>query len=113
MRLQDSAPTPPAVVKARAEIEMLAAELAKFAAREGRYPTEAEGFDALISPPVPLPPDPRPSPRLKSIPLDPWERSYQYKESPAEKGRYLLYSLGSTNRETIGVQVPPVVPPSR
>lgn len=83
---------------ARSQIEMLGAALDAYRLDNGRYPTTAQGLDALREAPTS---EPRPSnwrgPYLrKDVPLDPWDRPYLYL-SPGESNPrgYDLVSLGA------------------
>lgn len=83
---------------ARSQIQMLGAALDAYRLDNGRYPTTAQGLDALREAPAA---DPRPSnwrgPYLrKDVPLDPWGNSYAY-VSPGEVNRngYDLVSYGA------------------
>jgi general secretion pathway protein G len=83
---------------ARSQIEMLGAALDAYRLDNGRYPTTAQGLDALWEPPTA---EPRPTnwrgPYLrKAVPLDPWNNPYVY-ASPGEfsASGYDLVSLGA------------------
>jgi general secretion pathway protein G len=86
---------------ARSQIEMLGAALDAYRLDNGRYPSSAQGLDALWNASTS---DPRPSnwrgPYLrKAVPLDPWSHPYIYK-SPAEQSRggYDLSSYGADGK---------------
>ncbi|MEW6001040.1 MAG: type II secretion system major pseudopilin GspG [Nitrospirota bacterium] len=76
---------------AKAQIELLGQGLDQFRLDTGRYPTTAEGLNALLNNPG------TPGwegPYLKKIaPNDPWGRPYHY-ESPGSHGDYDLFSYG-------------------
>src|SRR5918996_1982074 len=83
---------------ARSQIEMLGAALDAYRLDNGRYPTAAQGLDALWTEPAA---EPRPTnwrgPYLrKAVPLDPWNNAYVFL-SPGEVNRqgYDLLSLGA------------------
>jgi general secretion pathway protein G len=83
---------------ARSQIEMLGAALDAYRLDNGRYPTTAQGLDALWAEPVA---EPRPGnwrgPYLrKAVPADPWGNAYVY-VSPGEANPrgYDLLSLGA------------------
>lgn len=78
----------------RAQIELLGTALDTFRLDVGRYPSSQEGLAALRQRPFGL--DRWDGPYLKKeIPLDPWQRQYQYR-SPGEGGRpYDLLSFGA------------------
>lgn len=83
---------------ARSQIEMLGAALDAYRLDNGRYPTTAQGLEALWEEPVV---EPRPSnwrgPYLrKAVPLDPWGQAYVY-ANPGEMNPtgYDLISYGA------------------
>jgi general secretion pathway protein G len=83
---------------ARSQIEMLGAALDAYRLDNGRYPTTAQGLDALWQQPTL---EPRPTnwrgPYLrKSVPADPWGNAYVYL-SPGEVNErgYDLVSYGA------------------
>ncbi|MDO6385643.1 MULTISPECIES: type II secretion system major pseudopilin GspG [unclassified Uliginosibacterium] len=79
---------------AKAQIEAFGKALDTFRLDAGRYPTTAEGLNALLTKPV----DVRTwnGPYLaKAIPLDPWGKTYIYK-IPGTRGRdFDIISYGS------------------
>ena len=86
---------------ARAQIEMLGAALDAYRLDTGRYPTTAQGLDALWTAPTA---EPRPAnwrgPYLrKPVPRDPWGAAYVYR-SPAVESRtgYDLLSYGGDGK---------------
>lgn len=83
---------------ARAQMEMLGAGLDAYRLDNGRYPTSAQGLEALRTEPT-LEPRPRNwrGPYLRrAVPLDPWDTPYVY-TSPGEANPngYDLLSLGA------------------
>ena len=77
---------------AKTQIEMLGQGLDAFRLDVGRYPTTAEGLNALITNPGV---EGWNGPYLKKgVPNDPWKRPYQY-EAPGQHGDYDLISLGA------------------
>ena len=78
---------------ARLQMERFEKALELFLLDHGRYPTTAEGPQALVTNPGsmnwtgPYLSEPR-------IPADPWGRSYRY-VSPGDHGSYDLWSLGA------------------
>lgn len=80
------------------QIEEFAAGLDLFHLETGRYPTSAEGLDALIRKPDGVTNWNGPYLRKKKIPSDPWSRDYYY-ESPGRNSDYDIYSLGNDNAE--------------
>jgi general secretion pathway protein G len=81
---------------AKTQIEMFRLPLASFMLSVGRYPSTAEGLEALRKNPGL---DLWDGPYLeKEVPLDPWGRPYIYK-CPGEHGDYDLVSLGADGQE--------------
>lgn len=76
---------------AKAQISMIEQALDHFRLDVGRYPTTQEGLSALEK--NPGLPKWEGSYLKKGLPVDPWDRPYQYK-SPGSHGEYDLYSLG-------------------
>ena len=64
----------------------------------GRYPTTAEGLDALIRNPSGLMTWKGPYLGKREIPKDPWGRFYVYR-SPGQHGAYDLFSYGQDGVE--------------
>lgn len=84
---------------ARSQIEMLGTALDAFKLHVGRYPTTAEGLDALWTKSPSMPASWRGPYLRKAVPLDPWGNPYQYR-SPGEASRaaYDLVSFGADGR---------------
>ena len=80
-------------VTARSQIEMLGAALDGYRLDNGRYPTTAEGLDALVA--APSGATRWNGPYLQgAIPADPWGTKYQY-QAPGPNGRdYEILSYG-------------------
>lgn len=77
---------------AKTQIELFGSALDEFRLDNGRYPTTAEGLEALRTKPGGL--TNWDGPYLpKAIPPDPWGRSYVY-VCPGEHGPYDLVSYG-------------------
>lgn len=77
---------------AKAQIENFGAALDEFRLDNGRYPTTAEGLEALLKAPDGL--EKWAGPYLpKAVPKDPWGHEYVYR-SPGEHGDYDLLSYG-------------------
>jgi general secretion pathway protein G len=77
---------------AKLQIEDFIGKIDAFHFDMSRFPTTAEGLDALIHNPGNI--EEWGGPYLKgSVPLDPWGRAYVYK-CPGDQGSYDLYSLG-------------------
>lgn len=88
-----SAPRPDAA--AQSEIATMVAQLGIFQKSIGRYPTAAEGLDALVQRPSALPEEAK-WPKLRSnIPRDPWGRAYEYQELPGIPPAYRVHSRGA------------------
>ena len=81
---------------AHLQIENLSGALDLFKLDMQRYPTQQEGLEALIQPPLGASGWSGPYLKQKSVPLDPWGRAYNYR-IPGEHGEYDLYSLGASN----------------
>jgi general secretion pathway protein G len=79
---------------AHIQIENIAGALDLFRLDMGRYPSQAEGLQALVEQPVGLDTWNGPYLKQKSIPLDPWSRPYIYK-IPGDHGDYDLYTFGA------------------
>jgi general secretion pathway protein G len=76
---------------AKTEVEMLGQALDLFKLDTGRYPTTAEGLNALTANPgIPNWDGPY---LKKALPIDPWKRPYNY-QSPGTHGDYDLSSYG-------------------
>jgi len=77
---------------AKAQIDSLGKALDQYRLDVGSYPSTEEGLNALTT-------SPQNQPRWsgpylqKAVPLDPWDRPYQYR-APGEHGDYDLYTLG-------------------
>jgi general secretion pathway protein G len=77
---------------AKTQIELFGQALDQFRLDTGRYPTTAEGLNALlVDPGVPGWDGPY---LKKAVPNDPWGRPYHY-DSPGTHGDYDIVSLGS------------------
>lgn len=81
---------------AKMQVSELSGALDLYRFDVGRYPTSAEGLNALVSNPGV---ENWSGPYLKkAVPKDPWNREYQYR-SPGEHGDFDLYSLGADGSE--------------
>ena len=83
---------------AKLQIQDFSTALDVFRLDVGRYPTTAEGLQALIVQPVGVNRWNGPYLRKNIIPKDPWGNDYQYR-SPGQHGAFDLYSLGADNTE--------------
>ena len=81
---------------AKTQIEMLMTALDAYRLDMGHYPTQQEGgLEALVNNPGS---DKWAGPYLKKgVPLDPWDRAYEYRH-PGEHGEVDLYSYGADNQ---------------
>lgn len=77
------------------QINSLATALATFRLEIGRYPTTAEGLDALVKAPAGVSGWNGPYVQAKTIPKDPWDRPYLYRQPPQKAVDFDLYSLGA------------------
>lgn len=78
---------------AQAQIELFGTALDALRLDIGRYPTTAEGLQALVERPAGVESWQGPYLR-KAVPPDPWGRPYVYK-SPGDHGEYDLISYGA------------------
>ncbi len=87
------------VKAARLQIESFSSSLDLFYLDTGRYPTTAEGLDALAQRPADVAVWNGPYVKGGRVPLDPWGHPYQYR-SPVDNDRpYEIVSFGSDGRE--------------
>ncbi|MCK9988242.1 MAG: general secretion pathway protein G [Azoarcus sp.] len=80
------------VKAARAQVEGLVKALDLYRLDTGHYPSTEQGLAALVTRPGNEPKWGGPY-LQKSVPQDPWGRSYAY-AAPGEHGEYDVYSLG-------------------
>ncbi|QMW24616.1 type II secretion system major pseudopilin GspG [Sandaracinobacteroides saxicola] len=78
--------------KARADVAAIEQALELYRLDMGRYPTMEEGLVALTKP------TPASGALLKTLPDDPWQRPYQYRQ-PGIHGPVDVFSLGSDGAE--------------
>ena len=64
----------------------------------GRYPSTAEGLEALVHKPAASVSWNGPYLKGEKVPSDPWGNRYNYR-SPGEHGKYDLYSYGADGRD--------------
>ena len=83
---------------AKLQIEDFSTALDAFRLDMGRYPTTAEGLQALVLQPSGATRWNGPYLRKNLIPKDPWGNDYQYR-APGQYGYFDLYSLGADNVE--------------
>ena len=77
------------------QIKALGGAISAFRFEVGRYPTTAEGLDALVKEPAGATGWNGPYLQSRTIPKDPWGQAYRYRY-PAQKAvDFDLYSLGA------------------
>ena len=84
---------------ARIEMKNMATALDFFLLDVGRYPTQQEGLQALVTSPAGLAPWHGPYLKTNTFgapPLDPWGHPYQYR-IPGQNGDYDLFTIGPDN----------------
>lgn len=79
---------------ARVELAKVADALETYYSVYTRYPSNEQGLQALTQASQRLP-----EPLLKSVPVDPWERVYQYNRPGREGQPYEVFTLGADGRE--------------
>jgi general secretion pathway protein G len=82
---------------ARTQIEMIGVALDSYRLDNGRYPTTEQGLEALRTRPgtEPVPTNWRGPYLRRAVPIDPWDRPYEYRSPGQENpGSYDLFSLG-------------------
>ncbi|WDY58359.1 type II secretion system major pseudopilin GspG [Pseudomonas sp. PSKL.D1] len=86
---------------ARTDLQSISTALEVYRLDNGRYPSTAQGLEALVMRPTqaPLPRLWNASGYLNSVPIDPWGAAYQY-ASPATRSNqgFDLFSLGGDGR---------------
>ncbi len=82
---------------AKTQISAFASAVEAFALDVGRYPTEAEGLDALISQPSSAATWDGPYIKKKNVPKDPWGNPYHYTDQ-GSTGDFEITSMGSDGR---------------
>jgi general secretion pathway protein G len=85
---------------ARSQMEMLATALDAYRLDTGRYPSTADGLDALMSPPAANAPSTWRGPYLRrAVPRDPWGNPYVYVfPGVANPAGFDLMSYGADGR---------------
>lgn len=81
----------------KAQLENLATAVESFYTDNARYPTEAEGLNALIAPPQGLTTWSGPYLKKKTLPKDGWGGEFVYKLD--KDFGYVIRSLGADKRE--------------
>ncbi len=83
--------------RARADIRQIETALNLYRLDNFRYPTTSEGLQALVTNPgETVAPNWRQS--LPRIPLDPWQKPYQY-ASPGQHGDFDVFTYGADGQE--------------
>jgi general secretion pathway protein G len=75
------------------QIKNIETALSLFRLNNGRYPSNEEGLEILVSPPDGQ------SNYIKAIPKDQWGNEYQYRSPGQQQGDYDLWSFGRDGRE--------------
>ncbi len=86
------------VKSTRLQIDNFGKALDLFFLDAGRYPSSAEGLDALVQKPAAVGGWAGPYLKGDKVPTDPWGNHYNYR-APGEHGRYDLYSYGADGRD--------------
>ncbi|ADP71051.1 general secretion pathway protein G [Rhodomicrobium vannielii ATCC 17100] len=86
------------VKSARFQIDGFSKALDLYFIDAGRYPSTAEGLDALVRKPGSSAAWNGPYLKSDKLPADPWGNRYNYR-SPGEHGKYDLYSYGADGRD--------------
>jgi general secretion pathway protein G len=87
------------VKTAKLQMENFASSLDLFYMDTGRYPTSAEGLNALEQRPSDVEMWNGPYIKGSKVPVDPWGNAYQYRIAPGHTPPYEIISLGSDGRE--------------
>jgi general secretion pathway protein G len=80
------------------QIDSLSAALDLFYLDNGRYPSQSEGLQALITRSTSAEHWNGPYLQQSAVPLDPWGHAYDY-HVPGDKKPYAIVSLGSDGRQ--------------
>ena len=86
------------VKSAKIQIQSFSAALDLFYLDAGRYPTAAEGLDALVRPVSGIAAWNGPYIKGGKVPADPWGNGYVYRV-PGERSAYEIRSLGADGQE--------------
>ena len=82
---------------ARHDIATIMQSLKLYRLDNGRYPTNDQGLQALVTKPTSAPAPSNWKPYLDKLPKDPWGNTYQYL-SPGVHGEVDVFSLGADNQ---------------
>jgi general secretion pathway protein G len=86
-----------AINRARTDIRQIETALNLYRLDNFRYPTTAEGLQALVTSPGEAS-APNWKQYLPRVPVDPWEQPYQY-ASPGQHGDFDVFTLGADRQE--------------
>ncbi len=82
---------------AKHDIATIMQSLKLYRLDNGRYPTNDQGLQALVTKPTSAPAPSNWKPYLDKLPKDPWGNTYQYL-SPGVHGEVDVFSLGADNQ---------------
>lgn len=83
------------VQAARVDVNNLAQALKLYKLDNGRYPTSAQGLQALVAKPADGPVPANWKPYLDKLPSDPWKQPYQYLQPGVRSADFDVFSLGA------------------
>lgn len=86
------------VKAAKVQIAELSQALEMYKLDVDKYPTSAQGLNALVESPDNAKRWNGPYLSKSKVPLDPWQQEYHY-VSPGEHGKFDLFSFGADERE--------------
>ena len=86
------------VKAAKIQMQSFASALDLLYLDTGRYPSSAEGLNALMKPTSAMPGWNGPYLKGDVVPNDPWGKPYTYR-SPTERGKFEIKSFGSDGQE--------------
>ena len=82
---------------AKHDIATIMQSLKLYRLDNGRYPTNDQGLQALVTKPTSAPAPSNWKPYLDKVPKDPWGNTYQYL-APGVHGEVDVFSLGADNQ---------------
>lgn len=87
--------------KTRADIAVLEQAMETYRLDNLSFPTDAQGLDALTSPPADLarPERYRNGGYIRRLPEDPWGNPYQYRQRSEHGGAFDVWSYGADGKE--------------
>lgn len=91
-----SRPEQARIVKAKQDVRAIETSLELYKLDNGFYPSSDQGLQALVTQPTsdPVPANWKSGGYLREIPMDPWNRPYQYL-NPGTHSEIDIYSFGS------------------